>query len=163
MQSGQHNLLEEIHPTEEVVHGLRCHICYDESDLNIRVTPDYFFAKDVPVPGIVATGPYLLWVVGKAPDFALEMAFPAKAREDLTVKHKLYQEIGIREYWRLDPTGGDLYGAPLTADRLEGGVYEPIPLRKEADDDVRGYSEAAGIYLFWMDGFFLFRGSGTAR
>ena len=29
-------------------HGSRCHICYDESDLNIRIAPDYYFAKDVP-------------------------------------------------------------------------------------------------------------------
>ena len=96
MQSGLYNLLEEIHPTEEEVRGLRCHSCYDESDHNIRVTPDYFFARDVPSPGVVATGPYPPWVVGKAPDFALEMASPAKAREDLTVKRKLYQQIGIR-------------------------------------------------------------------
>ena len=58
------------------------------------------------------------------------MASPDKALEDLTTKRKLYQELGIREYWRLDPTGGDLYGSPLSADRLEGGAYRPIPLHK---------------------------------
>ena len=127
MASSLNKLLEGIHPTEETIHGPRCHICYDESDLNIRVAPDYYFAKDVPGPGILATGLYLTWAVGKPPDFVLEMASPAKAREDLTVKRKLYQELGIAEYWRLDPTGGDLYGAPIAGDRLNGDVYEPIP------------------------------------
>ena len=47
----------EIHPTEETVHGARCYICYDESAPNIRVSPDYYFAKGVPGPGIKATVP----------------------------------------------------------------------------------------------------------
>ena len=98
------------------------HTCYDESDLNIRVAPSYYFAKDVPARGIFATGVYLPWAVGKPPDFALEMAAPDKAAEDLTTKHELYRRIGFREYWRLDPTGGDLYGAPLAADKLVDGV-----------------------------------------
>ena len=113
MESDLARLLEKYHPSEETVHGSRQHICYDPSDLNIRVYPDYYFAKGVPGRGIVATGPYLIWVVGKPPDFALEMASPDKAREDLTVKRKLYQELGFTEYWRLDPTGGDLYGTPI--------------------------------------------------
>ena len=127
MQSSLSKLLETIHPTEGSGPRLRprCHICYDESDLNIRIAPDYYFAKDVPGRGVIATGVYLQWVVGKPPDFVLEMASPDKVREDLIDKRRLYQGIGIKEYWRLDPTGGDLYGTPLAADRLEGGVYEP--------------------------------------
>ena len=50
-------LLEEIEPSEETIHGASCRICYDPSDLNVRVAPDYFFAKGVPGPGIKATGP----------------------------------------------------------------------------------------------------------
>lgn len=157
------NLLESIHPTEEVIHGSRCHICYDESDLNVRIAPDYYFAKGVPGPGIAATGLYLPWVVGKPPDFALEMATPAKVREDLIVKRQLYREIGIQEYWRLDPTGGDLYGAPLAADRLEGGVYVPIPLRRLENGNVWGHSEATGIDIFWFNKLFVFLGPETGK
>ena len=163
MQSNLSQLLETIHPTEEVVHGSRCHICYDESDLNIRIAPDYYFAKDVPGRGVIATGVYLQWVVGKPPDFALEMASPDKVREDLIGKRRLYQEIGIKEYWRLDPTGGDLYGTPLAADRLEGGVYEPIPLHRLEKGTVWGHSEATGIDLFWMNEIFVYLGPDTER
>ena len=84
MQSTLVVLLEEVLPTEETIHGARCRICYDPSDLNVRVSPDYYFAKGVPGPGIKATGPYLIWEVGKPPDFVLEMASPTKAPEDLT-------------------------------------------------------------------------------
>ena len=65
MRTSLIELLEEIHPTEETFHGPRCYICYDESDPNVRVAPDYYFAKGVPGPGIKATGPYLIWAVGK--------------------------------------------------------------------------------------------------
>ena len=150
-------LLEEVLPTEETIHGARGRICYERSDLNVRVSPDYYFAKGVPGPGIKATGPYLIWEVGKPPDFVLEMASPTKAREDLTTKRKLYEKIGITEYWRLDPTGGDLYGAPLAADRLEEGRYRPIPLHRTEKDLVWGYSEAAQINIFWIEGFFVYR------
>ena len=85
------------------------------------------------------------------------MASPTKAREDLTTKRKLYEKIGITEYWRLDPTGGDLYGAPLAAERLEEGRYRPIPLHRPEKDLVWGYSEAALINIFWIDGFFVYR------
>ena len=163
MVSSLNKLLEEIHPTEETIHGPRCHICYDESDLNIRVAPDYYFAKDVPSPGILATGLYLTWAVGKPPDFSLEMATPAKAREDLTDKRKLYQELGIAEYWRLDPTGGDLYGAPIAGDRLNGDVYEPIPLHRLEKGNVWGRSEATGIELFWMNETFVYLRPDTGK
>ena len=158
MASDLGGLLETYHPSEETVHGARCHICYDPSDLNIRVHPDYYFAKDVPGPGIVATGLYLTWVVGKPPDFALEMASPDKVREDLTVNRKLYQEIGFTEYWRLDPTGGDLYGAPLTADRLADGIYEPIPLHRLENGNAWAHSEATDLDIFWMNQRFVFLG-----
>ena len=156
------NLLEEIHPAEETIHGPRRHICYDESDLNVRVAPSYYFAKDVPGKGILETGIYLPWVVGKPPDFALEMAAPDKAPEDLTSKRKLYQEIGIGEYWRLDPTGGDLYGVPLAADRLEDGVYRPIYIDKLENGNHWGYSEATGIHIAWFEGAFVYLGPRTA-
>ena len=157
MRSSLVKLLEEIHPTEETIHGARRYICYDESDPNIQVSPDYYFAKGVPGPGIKATGPYLVWAIGKPPDFALELASPRKAREDLTTKRKLYENIGITEYWRVDPTGGQLYGAPLAADRLRNGAYEPIPLHRPEEDLIWGHSEAAGINVFWIDGMFLYR------
>ena len=156
MESTLTRLLEEIHPTKETIHGARRYICYDRSDLNIRVAPDYYFAKGVPGPGILATKLYLPWAVGKAPDFVLKMASPDKAAEDLTVKRKLYQEIGVAEYWRLDPTGGELYGSPVAGDRLEGGVCQAIPMHRMREGIMGGHSQAAGIDVFWVDDGFVY-------
>ena len=48
---------------------------------------------------------YLLWEVGKPPEFALEIASGSTARTDLGRKRELYAELGISEYWRYDASG----------------------------------------------------------
>ena len=50
---------------------------------------------------------------GKPPDLVLEVASPTTASNDYTDKRRDYARYGIREYWRLDPSGGELYGVAL--------------------------------------------------
>lgn len=57
---------------------------------------------------------FWVWRVGKVPDFVMEMASPSMAANDIGHKRDLYQRLEIAEYWRLDPTGGNLYGQPIT-------------------------------------------------
>jgi Uma2 family endonuclease len=38
-----------------------------------------------------------------APDLVIEILSPSTARHDQTVKFHLYQEVGVREYWTVDP------------------------------------------------------------
>ena len=61
---------------------------------------------------------YLLWEVGKAPDFVLEIGSKSTANADLVRKRELYAELGVGEYWRYDATGGEFYGEPLVGERL---------------------------------------------
>ena len=56
---------------------------------------------------------YLLWEVGKPPDFILEIGSRSTARADLGSKRELYAEIGVGEYWRYDATGGERSTASL--------------------------------------------------
>ena len=56
---------------------------------------------------------YLPWEAGKPPDWALEIASESTAREDVNRKPAIYARIGIPEYWRFDPTGGNYHGVPL--------------------------------------------------
>ena len=127
-------------------------ICYNPDNLNDRVFPDCYVAFGVDAGAIFAQNGYLTWQVGKAPDFALEIASESTARRDITDKRDLYERIGVKEYWRFDPSGGDYYGASLVGDRLVSGAYEPIELEVNPDGLVSGYSAVLGLSLCVQEG-----------
>ena len=125
-------------------------IFYDPSNGNRRIAPDLYIAFDVDVVGIRLNLPnYWMWQVGKAPDFVMEVASPSTASNDLGHKRDLYARLGIAEYWRLDPTGGDLYGEPLGGERLVDGEYQPCELNTDADGNFWAYSEVLGLRFYW--------------
>ena len=127
-------------------------ICYNPDNLNDRVFPDCYVAFDVPAGAIFAQNGYLTWQVGKPPDFALEIASKSTARRDITDKRELYERIGVKEYWRFDPSGGDYYGTSLAADRLLDGAYEPIETSVSADGMVSAHSALLGLSLCVQEG-----------
>jgi Uma2 family endonuclease len=53
-----------------------------------------------------------------APDFIIEILSPSTSHVDLKVKFDLYQRIGVREYWIVDPKLRKVYVHLLT-----NGVY----------------------------------------
>ena len=131
-------------------------VCYNPDNLNDRVLPDCYVAFGVDPKSIYRQNGYLTWEVGKAPDFVLEIASVSTARRDMTFKRDLYAEIGVGEYWRFDPSGGDFYGRALAGERLIDGGYAPIAL-SDNDDGLRcGYSPALGLSLCTGDGRLLF-------
>ena len=132
------------------------HFYYDRSDLNRRYEPDCYIAFDVDVDAIWPRNGYMTWVAGKPPDFALEIASSTTGRRDMVEKRRDYARIGIREYWRFDPTGGDFHDAPLGGDRLVDGEYEPIPTQTEADGSIWGYCAVLDLWFCWDSGFLLF-------
>ncbi len=128
-----------------------CFVCSDRN-LYYRPRPDpRFVAPDLFVSFGVDPGPlepaasYRLWESG-APAFVLEIASARTSDRDLLEKPGIYLETGAGEYWRLDPTGGDLYTPMLQADRLAGGAWEPIPTTPEGSG-LRAHSEALGLEL----------------
>ncbi len=127
-------------------------ICYDRSNLNVRVAPDVYVALGVDADAIRARRLYLPWEVGKPPDWSMEIASESTADVDTSSKRRIYAEIGISEYWRFDPTGGDYHGQPLAGERLVDGVYQPIELTTEPDGVLKGYSEALGTSICWDGG-----------
>ena len=128
-------------------------VCYDPSDLNVRVSPDIYLAFGVDAEAIRPRKLYLPWEVGKPPDFALEVASASTSGEDVSRKPAIYAAIGIPEYWRFDPTGGEHHGAPLAGGLLDNGVYRPVPLTTEPDGILKGYSPVLEISLCWDDGW----------
>lgn len=126
------------------------YICYDRTDGNRRLQPDCIIAFDVDAEAIRHNLPnYWIWMIGKAPDFVMEIASPTTYENDLGHKRDMYAELGITEYWRFDPTGGDFYGQPLAGERLVDGEYQPYELRINDDGSVIGYSELLDLNFYW--------------
>ena len=126
------------------------YVAYDKTDGNRRVQPDTFIAFDVDEEAIRRNLPnYWVWEVGKVPDFVVEVASPSTASNDLGPKRDLYAKLGIAEYWRFDPTGDELYGQPITGERLVDGEYQPYELHTEEDGSVRGYSQLLDLEFYW--------------
>ncbi len=128
-------------------------ICYDRRDLNVRVSPDMYLAFGVDANAIRPRKLYLPWEAGKPPDWVLEISSESTWREDVNRKPAIYARIGIPEYWRFDPSGGNYYGYPLAGERLVEGVYQPIELTTEPHGVLKGYSEILGLSFCWDQGW----------
>ena len=118
-------------------------IYYEEGNPKARVAPDVFV-----VFGVAGhkRPTYLLWKEGRVPAFVLEVASPGTWREDEGRKAKLYERLGVREYWQYDPTGEHL-GLNLKGRRLVDGRYEPQPVVESLDGTVFLRSETLGLDL----------------
>ena len=68
---------------------------------------------------------FKVWEEGKAPDFVLEVASPSSTEHDAQYQARQYAAIGVREYWRLDPTG-ELTGTPLEGYRSLGSQFDRV-------------------------------------
>ena len=118
-------------------------IYYVEGDPRRSVSPDcyvVFGLTEAALHSLSLEGnnTYLLWEVGKAPDFILEIGSPSTAGADMGSKRDLYAGLGVREYWRFDATGGEFYGEPLVGERLVDGEYGRLVMRAEEDGRVGG-------------------------
>ena len=141
-----HLLLERYEDRPDVFISGGVFISYDINNGNRRVGPDLLIAFDVNSAGIREGLPnFWIWETGKALDFVLEVASPSTAEHDLGWKRELYQRLRIQEYWRFDPTGGDLYGRALVGERLVNGEYEEYPVEPGPDGSERSYSELLGV------------------
>ena len=127
-------------------------IFYDPDDLQRRrVRPDVYVVFGVDTQSIRERDGYVIHEAGKPPDFTLEVASHSTHRRDVGAKRTLYAQIGIGEYWRFDPAGGERYGSALAGDILDGEEYRPVELTTEADGMVWGYSQALDLCLCAKD------------
>ncbi len=116
-------------------------IRYDTENHRIFVAPDYFISFDVDISAIRDETSYNMWEIEKTPEWALEVASPSTYQRDIFEKPYIYAMIGISEYWLFDPTGGNLYGQPLTGFKLVNGSYEPIEIIPNEHGHDSGCSE----------------------
>ena len=130
---------------------------YVEGDPRRSVSPDcyvVFALSEAAIHSLSLEGnnTYLLWEVGKPPEFVLEIASGSTARTDLGRKRELYAELGISEYWRYDASGGDFYGEPLVGEHLVDGEYRRLETHVEDDGRVWGHSAELNLDLWWIEG-----------
>ena len=133
------------------------YVRFDDNDAR-ELAPDFIFARQVSTPErVIRRNGYVISEVGKPPDLVLEVGSRSTGRRDYTVKREGYAALGIREYWRFDPSGGEYHDRPLAADMLNDGEYTPIEIVAESDGRLWGYSEILELELWWEEGALRFR------
>ena len=134
---------------------------YIEGDNNRRVSPDCYVVFGLSEAAeeslsLERHNTYLIWEVGKPPDFVLEIASKSTASVDIGRKRDLYAELGVPEYWRYDATGGKFYGDPLVGEYLANGEYHRFEMRYESDGRVWSHSDVLNLDIWWEDGILSF-------
>jgi len=61
-----------------------------------------------------------------APDLVVEILSPSSIRNDRGIKQRLYQRLGVQEYWIVDPKNN-----AIVVYRLAGGVYDLVSFAVE--------------------------------
>lgn len=122
-----------------------------EGNPNHRVAPDVYVGF-----GIAKTPPRPVWKVweeGKAPDVIMEVTSQSTSQEDLGKKYRLYERLGVKEYFLVDITR-EYLSEPLILYRLQGTEFVRVPSEQPAEQEWRVYSEQLGLYVVvrWEDG-----------
>ena len=118
------------------------------------MAPDLLVALDAG-PGLRSS--YKLWQE-PVPDLVLELLSPKTWRRDVEVKPRLYEDLGVREFWLFDPL--DKLPRPVNGWRLDGGgAYAPVPTLP--DGGCR--SAVLGLDLVACRGGYRFRDPATGK
>ena len=118
-------------------------VFYREGDVNGNVAPDVWVAFGV--PKLPERDNWLIWLEGKGPDFVLEITSENTQLEDEGRKKRVYEELGVREYWQFDPEGD--YLDPILKGRELGpdGKYRDLVLKER--DGVLSHRSLLGLEL----------------
>lgn len=124
----------------------------DRSDVLITGNQFWYWEKGNPkarrapdvmvVPGVPSEPPrrsYRMWLEGNTlPAAIFEMSSRKTIEKDLGVKFKLYEQLGVHEYFMFDPDRRVLR-PPLQGYRLVDGRYKPIPSIDETLESDLGF------------------------
>jgi Uma2 family endonuclease len=93
---------------------------YVEGNPKKRIAPDIFVARGVKKG---QRRIYKLWEEGVTPQVVIELTSRPAWREDLQEKWRLYEQLGVEEYFIFDPEY-DYLDDPLVGYRLKDGKYK---------------------------------------
>lgn len=97
---------------------------YEKGNPDAKRAPDVMVVKGAQ-PRAEERTSYFLWEEGVAPSAVIELTSMKTAEEDVGPKLKLYERLGVGEYFLFDPLL-HLLDVPLTGFRLVSGKYQPI-------------------------------------
>ena len=129
--------------------------CFVGQDLSVYyrrgertfVGPDVLVSFGVDPAQIRKAASYRPWDAGGPPAFVLEIASERTYEKDLHVKPAVYLEVGVEEYWRFDPTGGEFLQPALQGDRRAGNTWQPITINTDDHGHLGGHSETLDLTL----------------
>ena len=143
--------LRRIHGENALVTG-DCALYARRSDRSRKpVAPDILVsltAGDIDAPG---TPPdedrksYKLWQE-PVPDLILEIVSSSSVTRDTVEKPRLYESLGIPEFWLFDPSRHTDIPDGLRGWRLEDGRYRQVPPRAPGPDQA---PVPAGVTAYW--------------
>lgn len=129
---------------EDVYVGGNQFMYWVEGNPNQRVAPDVYVVFGVPKrpPRPI----WKIWEEGKAPDVIIEVSSRSTAPEDFGKKYRLYERLGVKEYFLLDVTREYLV-EPVILYRLRGTEYTDVTCERPDETEWRAYSEQLGLYV----------------
>jgi Uma2 family endonuclease len=162
-------LREHFRDTANIWVSSNRNVYYREGEPTAVIEPDLLVVAGVSPAELADIKSYRTFQHGGTPLFVLEVlesdSFIAEMahhrpdearREDLDYKRTAYAAIGVAEYWRVDPTGGDIAGEVLKAERLTDDHWTPIPVTVDDTGTWRGHSATLNLDIAWTDRELLF-------
>jgi Uma2 family endonuclease len=95
---------------------------YAEGYPKLRVAPDVMMIFNVAGGG---RDNYKIWEEGEVPSVVFEVTSKGTQKEDQDFKQKLYERLGVQEYWQFDPKG-EWIPTQLKGYQLYEGKYQLI-------------------------------------
>ena len=123
-------------------------VYFEEGNPKAVVAPDVFVVLGAPDH---RRRSYKVWEEPKGPDFVLEITSHSTRLADQGPKRRVYEALGVREYWLFDPTG-DYLVPPLQGLRLIAGHYVRLPSSTSRDGSLSCRSEVLELDLRAADG-----------
>lgn len=119
---------------DDVIVGCDQLMYYEQDNIKRFLVPDIFVVLGVKPRPDAERQTWRIWEEGGyGPDFVLEVTSKSTRKHDEGRKHRIYERLGVREYWQYDPTA-DYLKPELKGHRLgPGGKFEPVALERRGE------------------------------
>ena len=122
-------------------------VYYERGNPDVSVVPDVFVSFGVPMRDLES---YKVWAAGKPPDVVWEFGPPSSIKGDAGEKKEKFRQVGVREYWLVDPLG-EHHDPRLQGFELVDGKYVRMPWEEHPDGTVAVWSPALQLEQHFTD------------